>query len=180
MTLFSCVLCPCIVPIVLLLDTAVFVRQVLLVSERCFKMVHLHRVHVVLANVVTWSFVDTPNALGLGWVDLEVYEGMHNIIAAVLQSLPTVVLNSALFALGNKPSHSVLFSNTLFVVAAVASFLSMLKSFALMLYLAYKDDSSAMMYACKTMVGMTLAVEHRTLQVVDQAQSLVQQPHNLT
>ena len=88
---------------------------------------------------------------------------MHNAIAAVLQSFPTVMLNSALFALGNKPSHGVFFSNTLFAVAVGASFLSMLKSLALMLYLAYKSKVSAVVYTCKTFAGNTLASEHNAL-----------------
>ncbi len=45
--------------------------------------------------------------LGFSWVDLENYKSMHTLIAACLQSLPTVVLNSTLLSLGNKPSHGV-------------------------------------------------------------------------
>ena len=45
--------------------------------------------------------------LGFSWIDLDGYEGMRNVVAAFLQSLPTVILNSVLFALGNKPSHGI-------------------------------------------------------------------------
>ena len=58
---------------------------------------------------------------------LNCYEGMHNLVAAFLQSLPTVNLNSVLLALGNKSSHGVVFPNGLFIAAIVASCLAMLR-----------------------------------------------------
>ena len=154
--LVSLAVSPWAVPFVLLMDTAVFVRQVLLVTDHLLEMLHLHCCQSMSTTTFKIAFESTPKVLGLSWIDLEVYEAMHNAIAAVLQSFPTVVFNSALFALGNKPSHGVFFSNSLFVVAATASFLSVLKSLVLLLYLAYKRQTSAVAYAYHTMVGNTL------------------------
>lgn len=170
----SMLICPFVIPVVLLLDTAVFVRQVLLLGKGCSEMLHLPCLHTMSARHFHWVFCDMPKMLGLSWIDLEIYEGMHNAIAAVLQSFPTVVINSALFALGNKPSHGVFFCNTLFAVAAGASFLSMLKSLALMLFLAYSNEISAVVYTCETLAGNTLASKNSTLQSNSQVELLVQ------
>ena len=66
--------------------------------------------------------------LHLDWIDLECYDSMHNAVAAIFQALPTLILNSALFALGNKPTHGIYFSDSLIVSALVRSFLAILKT----------------------------------------------------
>ncbi len=82
--------------------------------------------------------------VGLNKVDLENYEGMHNLIAACLQSLPTVILNSVLFSLGNNPSHGIFLSDNLFVAAIVASCLAMLKTLMELLWQASRRDMHPM------------------------------------
>lgn len=149
----SSIVSPLAIPLDLLLDTAVIFRQVLLLVQHCAAVWH-GRLQVVFH----WVFVQAPKKLALSWIDLELYEAMHNTIAAVLQSFLSVVLNSALYALGNKPSHGVFFSNLLFIIAAVASFLAILRSLALTLYLAYRYKTSAVTFACRTMAGNTFNV----------------------
>ena len=88
---------------------------------------------------------------------------MHNLIAAVLQSLPTVILNSVLFSLGKKPSHGVFLSNRLFVAAIAASCLAMLKCLVYVLWQASKSSVNPVRLAVSVIVGQTLAgVEDRT------------------
>ena len=55
-------------------------------------------------SAVIWPFNHID---GVQCADLEKYEEMHNMIAAGCQSLPTFILNSVLFSLGNKPSHGI-------------------------------------------------------------------------
>ena len=78
---------------------------------------------------------------------------MHNLIAAVVQSLPTVTLNSVLFSLGNSPSHGLFFSDSLFVVAVIASCLVMLK----VLWQAYSNNIQLVRYLLHLVSGRGLA-----------------------
>ncbi|DBA84789.1 TPA: hypothetical protein ACH3X1_005828 [Trebouxia sp. C0004] len=101
--------------------------------------------------------LDSVNYVGLSWIDLENYEGMQNLIAACLQSLPTVILNSVLFSSGNNPSHGIFLSSNLFVAAIVASFLAMLKTLMELLWQASRRDMHPMRHAASLVVGKTLA-----------------------
>jgi len=101
--------------------------------------------------------LESVKYVGLSWVDLENYEGMHNLIAACLQSLPTVILNSVLFSLGNNPSHGIFLSSNLFVATIVASFLAMLKTLMEILWQASRRDAHPMRHAASLVVGKTLA-----------------------
>ncbi len=151
---------PLMIPIVLLLDTCTFIRQVFLFTKRVVGPPGLqwlrHKV-VVASRLHCCSDSVKLNCVGLSWVDLENYEAMHNLIAACLQSLPTVILNSILFSLGNNPSHSIFLSNNLFVAAIVASFLAMLKTLMEVLWQASRRDMHPMRHAASLVVGKTLA-----------------------
>ena len=82
---------------------------------------------------------------------------MHNLIAACLQSLPTVIVNSILFSLGNNPSHGIFLSSNLFLAAIVASFLVMLKTLMELLWQASRRDMHPVRHAASLVVGKTLA-----------------------
>ena len=92
---------PFMIPVVHLLDTGAFIGQVL----KCLQ--HVARLSLFrwlrpgyLAAFRAHHWLLSFDYLGFSWVD---YESMHNLIAACLQSLPTAILNSVLFSLGNKP-----------------------------------------------------------------------------
>ena len=102
------------------------------------------------------QFIVSNNCLGLSWVDLEHYESMHNLIAAVFQSLPTVILNSDLVSLGNRPSYGLFFSDSLFVVAVIASCLVMLKVLIVFLWLAYSNSIQPVRYLLLLVSGRGL------------------------
>jgi len=146
------------IPVVLLLDTCTFIRQVFMFTKRVVGPPGLQWLHhrFVFASRLHCC-LDSVNYVGLSWVDLENYAGMHNLIAACLQSLPTVILNSVLFSLGNSPSHGIFLSNNLFVAAIVASFLAMLKTLMELLWQASRRDVHPMRHAASLVVGKTLA-----------------------
>ena len=124
----SLTLSPSMISVVILLDTVAFIAQLVKVLGyvvRLPKLTWLGSGYVAAVHVN--RCIQTRDMFGLGWVDLENYENMHNLVAAVFQSLPTVILNSVLFSLGNKPSHGIFLSNKLFVAAIVASCLAMLR-----------------------------------------------------
>lgn len=58
--IFSLMICPMIIPIVLLLDAAVFARQVLLLCKGCCQLLHLPWLHTVSTRFIDWAFVDMP------------------------------------------------------------------------------------------------------------------------
>ncbi|KAL3133552.1 hypothetical protein ABBQ38_007402 [Trebouxia sp. C0009 RCD-2024] len=148
---------PFMIPVVLLLDTCAFVRQVLLCCQRLIKLLRLHWARPgFLVAFSIHRYLHNLNYLGFSWIDLEGYEGMHNLVGAFLQSLPTVVLYSVLFALGNKPSHGVFLTDGLFVVAIVASCLAILKCLVVILWQAYKEKSSALNHLARIAAGDTL------------------------
>ena len=90
---------PFMIPVVLLLDTCAFVRQVLLCGQRLTKLFGLNWVRPgFLVAFSIHRYLHHLNYLGFSWMDLDSYEGMHNLVAAFLQSLPTVLLYSVLFA----------------------------------------------------------------------------------
>ena len=149
---------PSVIPVVLLLDTCAFIRQVLKCLQhiaqlplfRCLRPGYLvaFRAHHWLRSF---------DYLGFSWVDLENYESMHNLIAACLQSLPTVILNSIMFSLGNKPSHGIFLSTNLFVSAIVASLLAMLRCLTAVLWQASVGKLHPLRHASSVVVGKTLA-----------------------
>lgn len=113
---------PFMIPLILLLDTVTFVREVILFVKHGVRLPGLQCLQPGYVGVFKLQrFVTALNVLGLSWVDLKQYEDMHNLVAAVLQSLPTLVLNSVIFASGNKPSHGIFLSAKLFAVTTVAS-----------------------------------------------------------
>ena len=83
---------PFVIPVVLVLDTCAFARQVLVCCQKLAKLFGIRWLRP--GFIVAFSVhrrLRKVHYLGFDWVDLEMYEGMHNLVAAVLQSLPTVV-----------------------------------------------------------------------------------------
>ena len=161
MVLLCLICCPFTIPAVILLDTVAFASHLLtiirLLAGFCFSRMGFKpkipdRLRKIGDALVEW----------LGF-DLEDYETMHNLIAAVLQSLPTVVLNSVLLSLGNKPSHGIFLSNRLFVAAVVASCLAMLNSVAVMLWESYHRSVSPKQHAFDVVTGKRLRPGHEVL-----------------
>ena len=148
---------PFMIPVVLILDTCAFMRQVLICCQLLAKLFNWQWVRpgFLVASGIHRCLHDR-NYLGFSWIDLDGYEGMHNLVAAFLQSLPTVVLNSVLFAVGNRPSNGIFFSNSLFVAAIVASFLAILRCLAVLLWQAYRADTSVLKHLGRIIVGGTL------------------------
>ena len=147
---------PINIPLVVVLDTVAFLRQLLLCSKHLVQLTGLKWLqpgHVAVARLHNCIYVG--DFLGLSWVDLDNYENMHNLVAAMFQSLPTAILNSLLFSLGNKPSHGVFLSNKLFVATVVASCLAMLKSMIVVLWHAHQQDVLAVRYVVNVVVGQT-------------------------
>lgn len=148
---------PVLIPVVLVLDTCAFVRQNLLCCHRFARLFGLHWVRPgYLAAFSIHRCLHTCDYLGFSWIDLDSYEAMHNLVAAFLQSLPTVVLNSVIFALGNKPSHGVFLTTGLFVAAIVASCLAILRSLVIILWQAYREKISAVKLLGRVATGDTL------------------------
>ncbi len=154
---FSLIAGPMMIPVVLVLDTCVFIRQVLLCIGR---FVHLFGCQWVRPGYVVAVRVHrclhASDYLGFSWIDLENYESMHNLIAAFLQSMPTVILNSVVFSLGNKPSHGIFLSSGLFVTAIIASCLAMLKCLIVILWQSSHSKLNPFRHAASLVVGKTL------------------------
>lgn len=157
--LLSAVLSPVMIPVVWLLDMIVLYREL-----RHFAVKHIfahcckHRSSRKLtrwpsSNGEDWSVL---SILKLGWLDLEYYEDMHTLGAAFFQTIPTIVLNSIIFRLGNKPSHGEYFSRSLFVSCMIAAYLSMFKSLVTIVWHAYFKGSHAFAYAGHVMIGRFL------------------------
>ena len=77
--------------VVLILGAVVFARQVLSFGKGCCRLLQIRCLHGMLAKDSNWAIGDMPTILGLNWIDLEIYEGTHNTIAAVLQSFITIL-----------------------------------------------------------------------------------------
>lgn len=153
-------LSPFVIPVVLLLDTLAFLHDIVVCLELVFKVQAwtclegtYNHAHKVLGGV------QALGSVGLGWIDLDGYERMHNTVAALVQSFPTVLLNSVLFSLGNKPSHGVFLSTGLFVAAIIASYLAMLKCLVVVLWQAHKQKTNPVLYASHLLAGNMLAGE---------------------
>ena len=149
---------PLCIPAVLVLDTCAFIRDALMCIRRFTQLfgVRWVRPGYLMAFRIHRS-LHAFDYLGLSWVDLENYEDMHNLIAAFLQSMPTVVLNSIVFSLGNKPSHGIFLSSGLFVTAIVASCLAMLRCLVVILFQAFRNKVHPARHAANLIVGRTLA-----------------------
>lgn len=157
--LLSALLSPVMIPVVWLLDMIVLYREL-----RHFAVKHVfahcckHRASHKLtgwpsSNGGDWSVL---SILKLGWLDLEYYEDMHTLGAACFQTVPTIVLNSIIFRLGNKPSHGEYFSQSLFVSCMIAAYLSMFKSLLTIVWHAYFKSAHAFTYAGQVMIGRFL------------------------
>ncbi len=159
MILMGCVLAgPIMIPVVLLLDTMAFIRQAGTCIQGLAKSTGCQWLRPGYIAVYTVQrFIVSNNCLGLSWVDLEQYESMHNLIAAVFQSLSTVILNSVLFSLGNRPSHGLFLSDSLFVVAIIASCLVMLKVLMVFLWQAYSNNIQPFRHLLHLVSGRSLA-----------------------
>ena len=165
------VLSPCVIPVVLLLDTIAFVHEI----KVCLEVMTKVQTKTCWQGVYSCAHqiqggVQALGGPGLGWIDLNNYERMHNTVAALLQSFPTVLLNSVLFSLGNKPDHGIFLSTDLFVAAIIASYLAMLKCLVVVLWHAYKEKINPLTYATSLLVGSTLGGKTTTSGEAKQSQ----------
>ena len=156
----SVALSPFMIPVVLLLDSIALYREL-----RCFWLKHVfphcckqrsqakRSQSMPSSNAKDWSVL---SLLRLGWLDLDYYEAMHTLVAAFYQTIPTIVLNSILFKLGNKPSHGEFFSNSLFVSCMIAAYLAMFKTCITVVWHAYFKGPHAFWYTGQVMVGRYL------------------------
>lgn len=154
------VLSPFVIPVVLLLDTIAFIHEIKVCLELGFKA----QTWTCLQGVYNCAYkvqggIQALGGAGLGWIDLNNYERMHNTVAALLQSFPTVLFNSVLFSLGNKPSHGIFLSTGLFVAAIIASYLAMLKCVVVVLWHAQKETINPVTYGISLIAGSTLEGE---------------------
>lgn len=178
--LLAIMLSPFVIPLVLLLDTLAFVHDMMVCLEMVVKLETWHCLQGMYS--CAHKFHDRFNSFGtvsLGWVDLENYERMHNTVAALAQSFPTVVLNSVLFSLGNKPSHGIFLSTGLFLAAIIASYLAILKCLVVVLWQAQKHDINPLSYALHLLAGNMLGGEGPTSAAgvkVQEVQMLTPQP----
>ena len=161
--LFGCILAlsfassPLMIPVVLVLDTFVFVRQTFKALRYIVRLPGLKWMDSGYVAVFRLHHCMRPGAvLGLSWVDLESHESMHNFVAAIFQSLPTVILNSVLLSLGNKPSHGIFLSGKLFLAAVIASCLAMLRILIVLLWQSFKTDAKLYQYVFRLVLGNTL------------------------
>ena len=148
---------PLCIPAVLVLDACAFVRDALMCVKRFTQLFGVQWVRP--GYLVAFRIHRSLHAfdyLGFSWVDLENYEDMHNLIAAFLQSMPIVILNSIVFSLGNKPSHGIFLSSGLFVTAIVASCLAMLRCLVVILFPAFRNKVHPARHAASLLVGRTL------------------------
>jgi len=163
---------PLCIPAVLVLDTCAFIRDALMCITRFTQLfgVQWARPGYLVAFKIHRS-LHAFDYLGFSWVVRENYEDMHNLIAAFLQSMPTVILNSIVFSLGNKPSHGIFLSSGLFVTAIVASCLAMLRCLVVILFQAFRNKVHPARHAASLVVGKTLAGNELASHVVVQSQT---------
>ena len=156
--ILAVLLSPAMIPVVILLDTVALVREILLFTKHVVRLPGLRWLqpgYVAVSKL--HRCVHGANCLGLSWVDLGRYEDMHNLVAAAFQSLPTVILNSVIFALGNRPSNGIYLSDGLFVTSVVASCLAILKCLIIILWQAYEQGKTAVGHIGSVVLGKTLA-----------------------
>ena len=148
-----CVLGAPFIPAMFVLDTLAFAQHLFIAITQVMHLPIFSKC-CSPSSAVTWPFTHIGR---VQCIDLENYEEMHNMIAAAFQSLPTVILNSVLFSLGNKPSHGISLSNRLFVAAIVASCLAILKTIAVLLWQAHRTHTSPLRQLIDMMSGRTLS-----------------------
>lgn len=163
---------PLLIPMVLLLDTAAFARQVAVCFEHLPRTKWMKPVHVVAFRLQ--RHMRAHDFFKLSYIDLEAYESMHNLVAGVFQSLPTVILNSILYASGNKPSHGIFLSDTLFLAAIVASCLAMLKCLTVTLWQAFSEEVNPVRHALNVVKGQAMLGKGTELVVLDGAASNIE------
>ena len=182
--LFGCILAmsvaggPFMIVVVLLLDTFAFIRQFFKALRYIVRLPGLKWLDS--GYVVAFKLhhcIRPVDVLGLSWVDLESYDSMHNFVAAVFQSLPTVILNSVLYSTGNKPSHGIFLSSELFLTAVVASCLAMLRVLVITLWQSFRHNAGVFDYVASLVSGKTLAgkEEVKSSAQVNHVDLLVQQ-----
>ena len=155
-TILALLISPGMMVVVFLLDTAAFLKEILEVAKRIPRPQCLPAFKPNGLQTFAKAF-GCLSQLHLDWIDLECYDSMHNAVAAIFQTLPTLMLNSALFALGNKPTHGIYFSDSLIVSALVGSFLAILKTAMTVLWLAHQLQQNAIITAARLMTGTLLA-----------------------
>ena len=155
-TTLALLISPGMMVVVFLLDTAAFLKENLEVAKRLPRPQYLPAFKPSGLQTFAKAF-GRLSQLHLDWIDLECYDSMHNAAAAIFQTLPTLMLNSALFALGNKPTHGIYFSDSLIVSALVGLFLAILKTAMTVLWRAYLLQQNAIITAARLMTGTLLA-----------------------
>ena len=160
---FTLLASPFMIPLILLLDSVALARQVFVCAKQLPGCRSACTVEFAAEKAVFSSQV--CRLWGFDWIDLDSYDSMHNLVAAVCQSLPTVILYSVLFFLGNEPSHGLFLSTGLFIVAIIASCLAVLKVLVVTLWEASEAKANPAKYAAKLFLGTMLAVETPSLPV---------------
>ena len=157
--LISMLASPFMIPVILTLDTIAFAKEgafvVVKIVARLFGV--SNRAQVFLLN---YMHSDRLAAyVKLSWIHLENYERMHNTVAALFQTVPVIVLNSIVFALGNRPTNGIYFSRKLFVSCMIASYLAMLKALLVVIWHAYFKGQHAFVCAGNVMTGSFITAD---------------------
>ena len=178
--LLAIVASPFMIPVILVLDTVAFAKEIGVAAIKvtasllcCGDPARAWLQKRMAAGKLSHAYTK------LGWIDLENYERMHNTIAALFQTIPVIVLNSVVFALGNKPTNGLFFSRKLFVSCMIASYLAMLKVFLVVIWHAYFKRQHAFTYAGNVMSGAFIAApQERDLNRTPSTQVLMRQTNS--
>ena len=158
--LISVLASPFMIPVILTLDTIAFAKEgafvVVKIVARLFGV--SNRAQGFLLNYMHSDRLARAY-VKLSWIHLENYERMHNTVAAVFQTVPVILFNSIVFALGNRPSNGIFFSRTLFVSCMIASYLAMLKALLVVIWHAYFKGQHAFVYAGNVMTGSFITAD---------------------
>lgn len=151
---------PFMIPVILTLDTIALAKEavvvVVKVVARLFGM--SNRAQGFLLNYMHSDRLARAY-VKLSWIHLKNYERMHNSVAALFQTVPVIILNSIVFALGNKPTNGLFFSRKLFVSCMIASYLAMLKALLVVIWHAYFKGQHAFVYAGNVMTGSFITAD---------------------
>ena len=158
--LISVLASPFMIPVILTLDTVAFAKEgafvVVKIVARLFGV--SNRAQGFLLNYMHSDRLARAY-VKLSWIHLENYERMHNTVAAVFQTVPVIILNSIVFALGNRPTNGLFFSRKLFVSCMIASYLAMLKALLVVIWHAYFKGQHAFVYAGNVMTGSFITAD---------------------
>ena len=132
-----------------------FVQHLIVIVAQVMHLSLFSKCCSAQCNAVAWPL---NHIVRVQWTDLEKYKEMHNMIAAGLQSLPTVLLNSVSFALSNNPSHGIFLSEGLFAAAVDVSCLAVMKSNAVLLWQAHRKHTTPMRLLIELVTGRTLSL----------------------